>query len=107
MLLSLAGGYLLVTATSSPQQQPIARILGGSVPEASPTSGEAHHGVIEEATELPIVPSTMRLVLGTAGAALHGVALVMVFGTAIHLLLNPVWPQDMPTIEDLMTGALR
>jgi tetratricopeptide (TPR) repeat protein len=102
LLLSVVGGYLLVTATSSPQQ-PIARLLGGVVPDSSDRNTDADKGIIEEETELPIIPPTMRFLMGIIGAALLLVALALVFGTAISLLLNPVVPPDIPTLEEMLS----
>lgn len=101
--LSIAGGYLLVTATSSPQQQPLARWLGGQVPDHAPSSNG--HGLVEEPSQLPIIPPVMRFVLGTIGGILLVVAAWLVFSTALHLLNNPVPPTDIPSIRDLLYGS--
>jgi tetratricopeptide (TPR) repeat protein len=100
--LGLVGGYLLVTATSSPQQQPIARLLGGYVPDFSDRNQDARKGLIEEGTGLPIIPPVMRLVLGVIGALLLAAGLYLVFQTAVQLLLDPVWPEELPRIENFM-----
>lgn len=106
LALSLLGGYLLVTATSSPQQQAIGRLLGGSVPDSSGRNTDAQKGIIEEETALPIISPAMRFLVGIAGAALLIVAVALVFGTALSLLLNPVPPTDIPTLEDILLEAL-
>lgn len=107
LLLSVAGGYLLVTATSSPQQKAIAKMLGGAVPDSADRNTDSDKGIIEEETALPIIQPTMRFLVGTLGAALLLVALALVFGTSINLLLNPVAPTDIPRIEDLLLEGLR
>ena len=102
VLLSIVGGYLLVTATSSPQQKPVARWLGGYVPDFSGRNKDAKKGLIIDDTQLPIIPPAMRLTLGVMGTALLAVAVALTFSTALHLLTNPVWPEGLPTFEDLI-----
>jgi hypothetical protein len=41
--------------------------------------------------------------MGIIGAALLLVALALVFGTAISLLLTPVVPPDIPTLEEMLS----
>jgi hypothetical protein len=77
----ILGGYLLVTATSSPQQQPLAAWFGGQVP-ASTAEGE-------DETELPVLPLAARLLFAVAGALLLALAFYLTFSTAIGLLNNP------------------
>lgn len=101
--LGLIGGYLVITATSSPQQQPIARWFGGQVPPNEPDHS-ADDGIVEEPTQLPIIPPSIRLTLGIIGGALLLVAGWLVFNTAIQLLLNPVAPVDIPPFEQLLYG---
>jgi hypothetical protein len=106
VLLSLVGGYLLVTATSSPQQQPLARMLGGIVPDSPKTpqrrinwigsllrgSGidideeKFHSGPIDQATNLPIIPLWLRFVMGIAGLAMLLLAFALVFTRALGLI---------------------
>jgi tetratricopeptide (TPR) repeat protein len=99
--LGLVGGYLVITATSSPQQRPIARWLGGQVPPEAVDSS-IDDGLVEETTRLPIIPPAIRLILGLVGGALLLLAIWLVFNNAIQLLLNPVAPVDIPDIGQLM-----
>jgi len=94
--LSLIGGYLLVTATSSPQQQPIAAWLGGTVPpepveEGSASATPAIPGrAIQEPTHLPGIPDDARVLIGFAGAVVLALAFVLVFYHALDLVTtNP------------------
>jgi Tfp pilus assembly protein PilF len=94
VLVSLAGGYLLVTATSSPQQKPLAGWLGGTVPPPSPPPpprgpldpepfrppGRA----LQEPTELPLLPASVRLTLALAGLVLLVLAFVLVFSQSLE-----------------------
>ena len=101
VLMGLFGGYLLVTATSSPQQQPLARWLGGHVPDhTAPARERTTNRVIEDITEIPIIPRAARFILGAVGAVLLGLAVWLVFGMAIQLLLNPITPTSIPTFND-------
>lgn len=101
VLLSVAGGYLVITATSSPQQMPLAQMLGGVQPPK--IKGERliikkeGSGALEEPTELPIIPMNLRYVLGAVGAVLLIVAFVLVFSTALELLFDPV-PADWESL---------
>jgi tetratricopeptide (TPR) repeat protein len=101
--LGLLGGYLVITATSSPQQRPIASWLGGQVPPEK-IDRSADDGIVEEVTQLPIIPPALRLMLGLVGGALLLVAVWLVFNHAIQLLLNPVAPVDIPDIQELLYG---
>jgi hypothetical protein len=89
--LAVFGGYLLITATSSPQQRGLGKLLGGRVPEDS-YDGEEHGGVIQEETTLPIIPAPVRVVLGVIGFATLAFAFTLVFSTALRLLMNPIEP---------------
>lgn len=110
--ISLLGGYLLVTATSSPQQQPLAQLLGGHVPENPPETDKpvpayeedntTKARLIIEPTTLPIIPLLFRVLFAIGGLVLLGLAIRLVFGTAIDLLLNPVTPPDLPSIYDYL-----
>jgi tetratricopeptide (TPR) repeat protein len=95
--LSLGGGYFLVTATSSPQQRPLARLLGGRVPEpeempdkrsTQEQPDKIYGGAMEEPTEIPIIPKRVRYVLGFLGLAMLIAALVLVFHQAVDLVVN-------------------
>jgi tetratricopeptide (TPR) repeat protein len=94
VLLSLVGGYLLITATSSPQQEPVASWLGGNVPAEPPgenplqAAPAAPGRAAQEPTHLPIVPESVRYLLGTAGAVLLVMAFVLVFYHALDLVTN-------------------
>lgn len=84
VLASLLGGYLVVTATSSPQQRPLAGWLGGTVPPSPPPSAAdgpalpAPGRALEEPTALPLLPSNVRYGLGIAGFVLLVIALALV-----------------------------
>jgi len=110
VLLSLVGGYLFISATSSPQQAPLAKILGGRLPEDNPKSPQRklnpfatmltqmgieineedfYAGPIHEPTRLPIIPSWIRLVFGFSGCLMLIFAFYLVLPTAIGLLGLP------------------
>lgn len=94
VLASLLGGYLVVTATSSPQQRPLAGWLGGTVPPSPPPSAAdgpalpAPGRALEEPTALPLLPSNVRYGLGIAG----GVLLVIAFALVLYHTLG--WVSD-------------
>jgi tetratricopeptide (TPR) repeat protein len=93
ILLSALGGYLLVSATSSPQQPRLTRWLGGSVPDQNIQHAQSinvGNRAIPEATQLLELSSAIRLTLGVIGVALLALALWLVFGDSIQLLFNPV-----------------
>jgi tetratricopeptide (TPR) repeat protein len=102
--LGVVGGYLVVTATSSPQQRGIAARLGGHV---SLDPIVSHDATEEEATELPIIPPTTRIILGVVGGVLLLVGAAMIFNAAFNLLMNPVPPTDIPSFEELYYGGWR
>lgn len=102
VLLGSIGGYLVVTATSSPQQQPVAGWLGGVIPDKRKHKKKEEPGLIEEVSEIPMIPPATRLILGVAGAALLLIGAMLVFSMALRLLMNPVPPADIPTLLDLM-----
>jgi hypothetical protein len=92
VILSIIGGYLAITATSSPAQQPLARWLGGIVPEPpeKPRNDfEAATMMPELASDLPAITLPVRFVLGAVGMVLLVVAFWLVFNTAIGLVNNP------------------
>jgi tetratricopeptide (TPR) repeat protein len=107
VLLGIVGGYLVVTATSSPQQQPVAQWLGGVIPDKRKYKKKEEQGLIEEISEIPMIPPATRLVLGVAGGALLVIGILLVLSVAIGLLLNPQPPPDIPTLFDLMEGRWR
>jgi hypothetical protein len=111
ILMSIVGGYLVVTATSSAQQKPLASWFGGSVPVKPPKPEDEtkKEDVVkavmgepeEEATQLPIIPIGIRVVIGVAGAVLLIAAFVLVFSAAIGLLHTPTpKPFYVPTLDD-------
>lgn len=110
VLLSLVGGYLLITATSSPQQVPLARMLGGRLPADNPKTPQRktnpfasmlsgfglaidedsfHVGPIQEPTRLPIIPDWIRIVFGLSGGVMLLFAFYLVLPQAIGLLGLP------------------
>jgi tetratricopeptide (TPR) repeat protein len=112
--ISVVGGYLLITATSSAQQKPLARILGGQVPEKKKKEkpkqyvdqdGTPQMGVVHDDTELPIIPMGLRAFIGIVGLAILIFAFMMVFSQAIQLLGDPTPPSDIPTIQELYEAA--
>jgi tetratricopeptide (TPR) repeat protein len=109
--ISILGGYLVGTALWSPQQRPLAGMLGGQIPQPKPQNEKvkittiAHDApmvVLEEQTELPIIPTWIRTVFAAVGLVILAIAFAMVFDRALELLPNPVFPTDVPTIQDLM-----
>lgn len=108
IVLSILGGYLLVTATSSPQQQPLAKMMGGQVPEPRKEKPKREDYDdefldLESPTELPIIPTAVRITFGLIGTALIIGALALVFSTTITILRNPEPPSFyIPTLNDLM-----
>lgn len=111
VILSIIGGYLLISATSSPQQRPLAKWLGGTVPEPQSkeqprNAYERTTGEPETPTELPIMPLLVRMAFGLIGAAVLIGAFVLVFNTAINLLLHPnPTAFHIPTLQELMDQA--
>lgn len=93
VLISLLGSYLLVTATSSPQQKPLAGWLGGRVPPPLPTlpsrgsldpeplrpPGRA----LQAPSELPLLPGSVRWLLAIVGAGLLLLAFALVFSQSL------------------------
>ncbi|WP_119071716.1 tetratricopeptide repeat protein [Aggregatilinea lenta] len=88
VLVALAGSYLLVTATSSPQQQPLAAWLDGSHARTLATGRLQSLGPTAYAAEpaLPTIPPAIRAGLGIAGTLLLLIALALVLGQSIDLL---------------------
>jgi tetratricopeptide (TPR) repeat protein len=115
VVISIVGGYLLITATSSPQQQPLAKILGGQVPEKKKKEKPKldyvepdktpQMGVVHDDTELPIIPTGLRVFIGVVGLAILIFAFMMVFSQAVQLLGDPVPPTDIPSIQELLEEA--
>jgi|GEM_PF-579703 len=107
VLLGLLGGYLVITATSSTQQKPLASWLGGQTPDRpTPTKTKERkpsEGLVEEPTLLPIIPSAVRYVLGIVGGAVLIVAFTLVFSRALELARNPTMPADAPTYEQFLS----
>jgi len=91
--LGFLGGYLLVTATSSPQQMPLARLF--AEPPNNDGAGkliQPQGGTFQEVSALPIIPLSMRYVIGAIGVVIIGVGFALTFANAIDLLLDPVDP---------------
>jgi tetratricopeptide (TPR) repeat protein len=96
---SFVASYLVVTATSGAQQQPLAKWFGGEVP-----SGQVDkdiEGIIYEETQLPILPTPSRWLLGVGGLALAGLAFWLVFNASIRAVLNPE-PVYVPEFCNIM-----
>ena len=107
VLLSAMGSYLLLPATSSPQQAPIAKILGGHLPKERPQrqlnplasllaglglefdEESFYVGPIHEPSQLPIIPAWIRLVFALAGGLMLILAFYLVLPTALGLLGLP------------------
>lgn len=112
--LSLVGGYLIISALSSPQQKPLAKWLGGRVPPPKPPKPVVDRygapvqviGAIEEPTALPILPDLLRFLFLLTGAILLVAALALVFSTSIDLIREPIMPY-IPDIEEFLTEGLR
>jgi tetratricopeptide (TPR) repeat protein len=104
IIISILGGYLLITATSSPAQQPLARWLGGVVPEPpeKPLNDfEAASIAPQSVSNIPAITFPTRLALGAAGSILIVLAFWLVFSTAIGLLNNPnPKPYYLPTCAE-------
>ena len=97
VILSGIGGYLLITATSSPQQTPLARLFGGVVTDEHRAGIVFEkNGALQESSQLPILAESTRLVLGIIGAVILVLAFALTFSVAIDLLLNPITPSDIP-----------
>ncbi len=105
VLFSLLGGYLLIAATSSPQQRPLAHWLGSSTPPR-PDDTEtinllqeqyAHTApgrALQDPSKIPLLHDEMRQALGAAGVLLLGMAFYLVLHRAIHLVIDsppPYW----------------
>lgn len=105
VILSIIGGYLVITATSSPQQRPLATWLGGTIPdkpkrEKTKTLDGVQMGAVEEVSEIPIIPYGLRVTFGVIGGIILVVAFGLVFSAAIQLLQNPVRPY-IPTVDEI------
>ncbi len=95
VLLSLLGGYLLVTATSSPQQVQVASWFGATMPP-KPKRKRADLEA-EEESNLPIISQEMRTAIGFVGVLLLMIAFALVFHRALDLLFDyhpPYIPPD-------------
>lgn len=90
VLAGLVGAYLLVTATSSPQQKPLAGWLGGQVPpEPEPFKDEFNNLVTPESSKIPILGTAARAGLGLVAVVLLGASLWLVFRHTIEVATNP------------------
>lgn len=99
--LSLVGGYLLITATSSPQQDPVASWLGGRVPllptkpkeDTQPDNFFSMPGrALDDPTNLPIVSEPVRWFLALAGGVVLVLAFWLVFFRALETLTSGPLP---------------
>jgi tetratricopeptide (TPR) repeat protein len=93
VLLGFVGGYLLITATSSPQQTPVASWLGGDVPDhmgkSKPDMPHSKPGQAkQEPTELPILSEDARYVLGFVGVIVLLLACWLVFHRSIGIVID-------------------
>jgi hypothetical protein len=94
-LASWLGGSIPVKKEPEPQEKP------EKDAEIKAIMGEPD----EEATQLPIIPSAIRAVIGIAGLVLLAAAFVLVFSSALALLRNGSPPiPNIPTINDLLKG---
>jgi tetratricopeptide (TPR) repeat protein len=101
VLIGLLGGYLVITATSSPQQQPLATWLGGEIPEPDePEIDEFGNKIVKEKTQLPIISPAVRSLIGVVGLLVLGLAVYLVFSRTIHLMTNPVPAPNIPTFDE-------
>jgi tetratricopeptide (TPR) repeat protein len=109
VILSVLGGYLLVTATSSAQQKPLAAMLGGEVPPPPPVpedNFEAATTVQAPPTQLPQIGLPLRLLIGAIGSVILVISLYMVFSTSVNLARNPDFTDvRIPTIQELIAEA--
>jgi tetratricopeptide (TPR) repeat protein len=109
VILSVLGGYLLITATSSAQQKPLASMLGGVVPPPPPPPKddfEAATLVQAQPTQLPQITLPLRLLIGAIGSTILVIALYLVFSTSVNLTRNPDFTDvRIPTIEELLEDA--
>lgn len=87
--LSLLGAYFVVTGSSSSQQSGVAKALGGKV---DPNSD----------SQLPRLDDATRYSLMGLGAVILVISFYLVFSNAIGLLVDPVPPTDIPTIQELL-----
>jgi tetratricopeptide (TPR) repeat protein len=99
---SVIGGYLFVTATSSPQQRRIAGWFGGAIPPVIADLNQPHSTpgrALEEPTQLPMISREVRYVLGSMGVVLLVVAFALVFHQTLHQVsTNP--PPYLPWSGD-------
>ncbi|MBL8153372.1 MAG: tetratricopeptide repeat protein [Anaerolineae bacterium] len=103
VLAGLVGAYLLVTATSSPQQKPLAGWLGGQVPpEPEPFKDEFNNLVTPESSKIPILGTAARAGLGLVAVILLGASLWLVFRHTVEVATNPnPTPFYVPTFNEM------
>jgi tetratricopeptide (TPR) repeat protein len=97
VVLGFVGGYLLITATSSPQQTPIASWLGGDYPdeEGQPEPDKPYSKpgqAKQDPTGLRIISEDARYVLGFAGL----VVLILAFWLVCHRSIDIVIDHPPP-----------
>lgn len=83
VLLSLVGGYLLVSATSSPAQRVFQRFLTQPVVQSPQPAIQAFLPGGATVEDAPMLPVELRYVLGTIGAAMLVVAVVLVLHNSL------------------------
>jgi tetratricopeptide (TPR) repeat protein len=103
VLAGFVGAYFLVTATSSPQQKPIAGWLGGQVPpKAEPVKDEFNNLVTPESSTIPILGAAARAGLGLVAVILLGASLWLVFRHTVEVATNPnPTPFYVPTFNEM------
>ncbi len=93
VLLGFIGSYLLITATSSPQQDPVASMLGGYLPDdaGKPKHDKPHSKpgqAKQDPTDLPIITEDARYALGFAGILVLILAFWLVFYRSIQVVID-------------------
>ncbi len=106
MLLSLAGGYLLVSATSSPCQRVFQRFLVASDEAPAPAQGEAYLPAMTSEQPLPMLPLEVRAVLGTIGGVLLAVAIVLVLQNSLLAMQETLGMLDRHQLPEYLNGIL-
>jgi tetratricopeptide (TPR) repeat protein len=89
LVISLFGGYLLITATSSPQQTPMAGKLGGEIPIYETKSAIIKRGrgnALQAVSKIPMLTRSTRWTMGIIAVVLLLVSFVLVFSASLELL---------------------
>lgn len=106
MLLSVAGGYLLVSATSSPSQWVFQRFLAEPDEAPAPSGGEAYLPAMTSEKPLPALPLEARAVLGTVGGVLLAVAIVLVLQHSLLATQETMGMLDRRQLPDYLNNIL-